>query len=175
MPITTPNFSATQSAGTPENILVTDTSVGSDAGLTSRRVYLLQSDGTYLVPSGTTTDYILWPIADASITIEDVLVQDTALSITVDWMTNSTITYTKTTAYGFQAFGENFYYGLILGQVPITVPAIQQSTNYWENLSMFRCLLDSAYNAITLNSDIYSAQTCYDSDQSIINNQQFYF
>src|SRR6478752_1919626 len=132
MPLTTPNFSATQAAGTPESISVTDTSVGSDVGLTSRRVYLEQSDGTYLVPSGTTTDYVLWDISDASIDIDDILTQDTALSIRVDWMTGSVVTYTKTIAYGFQAFGENFYYGLILGQVPITVPAIAQSTNYWD-------------------------------------------
>lgn len=175
MPLTE-NFSVSQSAGLPENLTFTDISTGSDPAVTQRRIYLLQSDGTYLVPTGTSTDYIEWPLATNPITVENLLSQDTALSITVQWLdVSNTVLYTKTAAYGFQAFGENFYYGLVLQQVPITVPAIQQSTNYWENLSMFRCLLDSAYNAITLNSDVYAAQTCYDADQNIISNQQFYF
>ena len=96
----TPNFTASQSSGLPSNILLTDTSTGSDSSIVARRVYLLQADGTYLVPTGTTTQYILWAYADSTISI-DVLSQDTALSITVNWVdTNGDTVETKTIAYG---------------------------------------------------------------------------
>ena len=65
-----PAFTASQSAGVPENLTFTDTSTGSDVTIVARRIYLLQSDGTYLVPSGVTTDYIPWPLATNPITVE---------------------------------------------------------------------------------------------------------
>jgi hypothetical protein len=77
-----PNFTASQNSGTPNIITLTDTSTGSDGTIAKRRVYLLQSDGTYLVPAGTTTDYIDWIIIDSNISLND-LTQATALSITV--------------------------------------------------------------------------------------------
>ena len=51
-----PNFTASQFSGTPSIITLTDTSTGSDVTIAKRRVYLLQSNGTFLVPTGTTTD-----------------------------------------------------------------------------------------------------------------------
>ena len=42
-----PNFTASQYSGTPSVITLTDTSTGSDVTITSRRVYLLQSNGTF--------------------------------------------------------------------------------------------------------------------------------
>ena len=88
----TPNFSASQNYGTPNIITLTDTSTGSDATITKRRIYLLQSNGTYLVPTGTTTNYIDWDMTNTTtrepLTIAlNVLTQDTALSITVEWLT----------------------------------------------------------------------------------------
>ena len=74
-----PNFSTEQFSGTPNAFTITDTSTGSDVTITSRRIYLLQANGTFLVPAGTNTNYIVWNIADSSIVL-DVLSQDTALS-----------------------------------------------------------------------------------------------
>jgi len=78
-----PNFSTSQSAGSPSVITITDTSTGSDVAVTQRRVYLLDWQGNYVVPSGTTTNYIQWPIAQATINI-DCLTQDMALEVTVE-------------------------------------------------------------------------------------------
>lgn len=171
----TPNFTGSQNSGTPSTVSFTDTSTGSDGAITKRRIFLLQSDGTYLVPSGVTTDYTQWAYADSTIYL-GVLSQDTALSVTVQWLSvTNTVLYTKTIAYGFSAYGETFYYGLTQGQVPITNPSVTMGTDYYKNKMMFRVFLDSADQAISFASDIYSAQNCYDQEQNMINNQAFYF
>ena len=65
MPIS-PNFTATQSYNTPSIFTLTDTSTGTDATITQRRVYLLKANGTYLVPAGTLTNYIQWSVTDVN-------------------------------------------------------------------------------------------------------------
>ena len=79
MPLT-PNFGASQNSGTPSTISFTDTSTGSDVAITKRRIYLLQANGTYLVPSGVTTNYVDWALANSSISL-DVLSKDSALTV----------------------------------------------------------------------------------------------
>ena len=170
MPLT-PNFSASVLSGTPETITFSDTSTGSDVLVTQRRIYLLQADGEYLVPEGTTTDYVQWALANSSISLT-VLSQDTALSVTVEWLNSSNVVlYTKTIAFGFDAFGQNFFYSLSDGQVPIVNPPVALSQNYYQNKLQFLCYLKSAEQAITYASDIRKAQIAYDLDNEMINNQ----
>ncbi len=92
-----PSFSFSQPIGNPSIIIFTDTSSGSDANITTRKIYLRKSDGLYLVPTGTTTDYIEWSYSDSTIEV-DVLEKDRALSITVQWdsAANSHITFDNT-------------------------------------------------------------------------------
>jgi len=165
----TPNFSVSQLAGSASQFTLTDTSTGSDGAITVRWVYLLQADGTYLVPDGTTTDYIVWAYANSSITL-DLLTQDTALSILVEWRDASTDLYDKTVAVGLDAFGQNFFYSLSDGQVPITNPPLALSQDYYQNKLQFLCYLKSAEQAITYASDITKAQQNYDLDQWMQNN-----
>lgn len=170
-----PNFSCSVSSGLPSTIVTTDISTGSDSNITKRRLFFLQADGTYLVPSGDNNDYIDWALIDSSIS-EALLTQDTALSVTVQWLDNAnTVLYDKTIAYGFDAFGQTFFYGLSDGQVPITNPSLALSTNYYQNKVQFYCYLVSAAQAITYASDVYKAQLNYDADQNMINNQSFLF
>lgn len=170
MPLT-PNFSGSTLSGSPETITFTDTSVGSDPSITQRRIYLLQADGEYLVPSGTTTDFVEWALANSSISLE-VLSQDTALSVTTEWLdVTDVVLYTKTIAFGFDAFGQNFFYSLSDGQVPITNPPLALSQDYYQNKLQFLCYLKSAEQAITYASDIQKAQVNYDLDQFMQNNQ----
>jgi hypothetical protein len=170
----TPNFTVTQNSGTPSYLNYVDTSVDL-VGVASRRIYMLQADGTYLVPSGTTTDYVEWSIASASISF-NVLSQDTALSIKVDWLdSGNNVLYTKTIAYGFNAYGETFFYGLTQNEVPITNPNVALSTNYFQNKMLLRVYLDSASQAISFASDIYAAQIAYDSETFLIQNSTFNF
>lgn len=169
MPLT-PNFSGSTLSGTPETITFSDTSTGSDVAITKRRIFLLQADGEYLVPDGTTTDYVEWALANSSISL-DVLSQDTALSVTVQWLdVSNAVLYTKTIAFGFDAFGQNFFYSLSDGQVPITNPPLALSQDYYQNKLQFLCYLKSAEQAITYASDIQKAQSCYDLDQFMQNN-----
>jgi len=168
-----PNFTASQYSGTPSIITLTDTSTGSDVTIVSRRVYLLQANGTFLVPIGNTTDYILWDLVDPSIDI-DVLSQDTALSITVQWMNaaNAVVT-SKTISFAFTAYNETFYYGLTESQVANS--NLTASTNWYQTKLVLRVEIDSAIQAITFASDIYSAQAALNRATFISTNQSFFF
>ena len=168
-----PNFTASQYSGTPSVITLTDTSTGSDVTIVSRRVYLLQANGTFLVPAGNTTDYILWDLVDPSISI-DVLSQDSALSITVQWMSaGNTVVTSKTISFAFTAYNETFYYGLTESQVANS--NLTASTNWYQTKLILRVEIDSADQAIIFASDIYSAQAALNRATFISTNQSFFF
>ena len=172
MPLT-PNFTASQFSGTPSVITLNDTSTGSDVAITSRRVYLLQANGTFLVPAGTTTDYVVWDLVDTSIDL-DVLSQDSALSITVQWMSSTnTIVTSKTISFAFTAYNETFYYGLTESQVANS--NLSASTNWYQSKLVLRVEIDSADQAITFASDIYSAQAALNRATYISTNQALFF
>ena len=169
----TPNFTASQSSGTPSIITLTDTSTGSDGTIAKRRVYLLQANGTFLVPAGTTTNYIEWNLADTSIDL-NVLSQDSALSITVQWLTSGNVVVTaKTTSFAFTAYNETFYYGLTESQVANS--NLTASTNWYQTKLILRVEIDSADQAITFASDIYSAQAALNRATFISTNQALFF
>lgn len=172
MPLS-PNFTASQNSGTPNLIFLTDTSTGSDGTITKRRIYLLQSNGTYLVPAGTVTDYIEWALVDTTTSL-NVLIQDTALSITVQWLTASNVVVaTKTTSFAFTAYNETFYYGLTESQVANA--NLTASTNWYQTKMILRVELDSAYQAISFASDIFSAQAALNRATFISTNQSYFF
>jgi hypothetical protein len=172
MPLS-PNFTASQNSGTPNLIFLTDTSTGSDVTITKRRIYLLQSDGTYLVPAGTTTDYIEWALVDVTISL-NVLIQDTALSVTVQWLSAANVVVaTKTTSFAFTAYNETFYYGLTESQVANA--NLTASTNWYQTKMILRVELDSAYQAISFASDIFSSQAALNRATYISTNQSFFF
>ena len=168
-----PNFTASQFSGTPSIITLNDTSTGSDVAITSRRVYLLQANGTFLVPAGTTTDYVVWDLVDTSIDL-DVLSQDSALSITVQWMSSTnTVVTSKTISFAFTAYNETFYYGLTESQVANS--NLSASTNWYQTKLVLRVEIDSADQAITFASDIYSAQAALNRATYISTNQALFF
>ena len=168
-----PSFTASQNSGTPNLIFLTDTSTGSDVTITKRRIYLLQSNGTYLVPTGTTTDYIEWALVDTTTSL-NVLIQDTALSITVEWLSASDVVVAnKTTSFAFTAYNETFYYGLTESQVANA--NLTASTNWYQTKMILRVELDSAYQAISFASDIFSAQAALNRATFISTNQSYFF
>ena len=168
-----PNFTASQYSGTPSVITLTDTSTGSDVTIASRRVYLLLANGTFLVPAGNTTDYIVWDLVDTSIDL-DVLSQDSALSITVQWMSGiQTVVTSKTISFAFTAYNETFYYGLTESQVANS--NLSASTNWYQTKLILRVEIDSADQAITFASDIYSAQAALNRATYISTNQAYFF
>jgi hypothetical protein len=168
-----PNFTASQYSGTPSVITLTDTSTGSDVTIAKRRVYLLQANGTFLVPAGNTTDYIQWDLVDTSVSI-DVLSQDSALSITVQWLSSTnTVVTAKTISFAFTAYNETFYYGLTESQVANS--NLTASTNWYQTKLVLRVEIDSADQAITFASDIYSAQAALNRATFISTNQSYFF
>jgi hypothetical protein len=167
------NFSCSQFSGTPNLITLTDTSTGTDVTITSRRVYIQSASGTFLVPTGTTTDYIVWAYASPSLTV-NVLTQDTAASITVQWLDSSNAqVYTKTSSFAFTAYNETFYYNLTQNQV--ANPTIIAANEYYDSKMKLRVELDSAQQAITFASDIFAAQAALNRATDLVTNQNYYF
>lgn len=171
-----PNFTTSQQAGLPSNVIITDASTGSDVAIVSRRVFLVNYAGEYLVADGTTTNYTVWPLAQSSISI-DCLSADTAIQITVNWVNSAGVTlYTKTSLAGFTLYNETFYYSLTQGQAAISQPSyILQDTTYFSNKSKLRVLIDSGNQAVTLGYDITTAQICYDLATDMVSNQNYLF
>lgn len=172
MPLT-PNFSGSQNSGTPNIITFADTSTGSDVAITQRRIYLLQANGEYLVEAGTTTSYEQWSYASSSISL-DVLTQDTSLSVTVEWLNSGNVVlYTKTIAFNFTAYNETFYYGLT--QDLVANPSLYAAKEWYYNKMLLRVYIDSADQAISFASDIFSAQLANDLATNLVTNADFYF
>lgn len=170
----TPNFSMSQSFGTPSVVTATDTSTGSDGSIASRRITLTTYNGNTLVPAGTTTSFVAWPLLTNPISI-DALDKDYALSIRVDWLAvdGTTVLYTKTQLYQFSMYNEEFYYSLTSRQS--SVPSIIMDNVYYMNKLKLRVDLDSAQQAVFYGEDISSAQYCLDAGTELRLNQNKYF
>lgn len=63
------NFIVAQTPANPAYILISDTSTGSDPSIIGRRITITDCFGNYLVPTGTTTNYIDWPLLDNPISL----------------------------------------------------------------------------------------------------------
>lgn len=168
-----PNFSISQSLGTPTTITITDTSTGVDAGLTGRLIYFRKYDGNYLVPTDYTTTYVFWPIASTSLIITDIMDKDYCLDVTVYWYTGSTATYSKTILTLFTNYSEIFLRGLTRAQA--SDPNKINSSNWWYNKLKLRTLLDDASQAVTELNDQTVAQYCLDKAYDLYHNPQVFF
>jgi hypothetical protein len=166
-------FTATQLLGLPETIVVTDTSTGSDGAITSRRVYITDAFNNYIVPEGTTTDYVVWAWADSSINIE-CLTKDMAVDITVQWLDGSNnVLYDSNALYGFTSFNEDFAYQLT-GYLANNYKRTADS-GFNDNASQLRLYIDSGDQAISRGGDLMKAQTCYDLATNLRTNAQYVF
>lgn len=167
------NFSAAQTLGEESIITLTDDSTGVDATITQRRVYLRKSDGTFLVPENVSTEYVVWAWADSTVDI-DCLTQDMALQVTVQWLNVSNVVlYDKALVYGFTLYNETFDYGLT--QVLAGNPLLFNDNSFWKNKSDLRTFLDSGDQAISLASDLYNAQVCYNQATALRLSSQYFF
>lgn len=168
-----PNFSMSQTLGSPSVVIATDTSTGSDSNIASRNIYLFTYDGSTLVPSGTTTSYVPWPLVTNPLSI-DALDKDYALQIRVDWLdAGGTVLYTKTSLYQFAMYNEMFYYSLTSRQA--SLPTIISDSFFYQNKLQLRVDLDSAAQAVSYGNDIASAQYALDSGTYLRDNANDYF
>jgi hypothetical protein len=172
MPLTT-SFSVGQPAATPNLIVVTDTSTGSDINVTQRRVYVQTATGSYLVPSGVTTDYTPWSYSDISISL-DVLTTDSAVNILVQWMdVSNNILYTENNNYAFTQYNRQFFVYLVQSQG--LTPGIVQDVNYFSNSAVLWTMIQAAINAVEYGNNIAAAQNCLNIANNLRLNQNFSF
>lgn len=152
-----PSFTAYQIVTNPTGAVIADTSTGTDASISSRRITILKSDGTTLVPSGTLTSYVVWNLSDGSTKTVSVLDKDYAVTITVDWLSSGgSVLYTVTTIYGFYYYSNTFYQTLLQAQV--SNPSLLASKNWLDGVSSVWTYIDGATNAISLMGDTTNAQ-----------------
>lgn len=163
-----PAFTVSQSAATPNIIVLQDTSTGVDASITQRRIYITDNEGAYIVPSGTSTDYIVWPLATNPISL-NVLTQDTAANIFVEWLdVSNTVLYDDDDDYPLIEYGKQFYFYLI--QQLALNPSTYQDSNYASNLALFWTYIIGAINAINIGSSLSASQALMNKETDMQNN-----
>lgn len=165
------DFSVSQGANV-KNIILTDTSTGSDPALTGKTVYLYQTDNTLLggLP-------INWPLsAGSTLTISDILVPwDFSLNILVTAQSSSPIpgsSYSKNHLATFTGNSNSFAYSLL--QQISSNQAITRDTNYLYNLALVN---SDILNAIRANDfgDIGAAQEALNRIYNFYINRSLYF
>lgn len=174
MPLTA-NFSSSESLSTLSDVTFLDTSTGSDLGLTGRRIYCRLANGKWLIEDGvesSTEAYVTWPIADTSLTVS-LLVQSTTSSVRVDWMTGSTVSYTKTILTIWDLYDYIFAFGLIQSQT--ATPTIINDVNYYSNFFKYITNLWNAECAVTYGNDLYSSAGALSKNQELSTNANDYF
>ncbi len=168
----TTSFTVSQSALAPGTITCNDTSTGTDVLVVSRKIFVRTAYGEYLTGNGT-VNYDVWSIADASISL-DILTEDTACEITVEWCNSGgTALYTLTQVFCCPQFNKNFFYYLIQQQA--LTPSIIQDTNYFNNMATYWMNITGAIQAVELGADISASQNCLDAATNMMNNQNLYF
>ena len=169
-----PLISVTQSAETPSNVTIVDVSTGTaDPAVTQRRVSVQTSDGTYLVPSGTTTDYTQWALANSFITL-NILTQDECVNIIVEWLdVSNTVLYEYENQYPLAEYNKQFLVYLVSAQG--LTPGIVQDSNYSGNMSVFWVNIQSGINQVTFGGDIAGGQNAFDRATQMRLNQSIYF
>jgi hypothetical protein len=173
------NFTSVQSSSLT-TLVITDTSTGGvDTNLTSRRIFLYKVDGTTLVPAGTTTDYINFPIVNSggvgdTISV-NVLSKDYSLSIYMVTTSSSPITgatYVKTNV--FTATGNTNQGAYNILQTIAANPSVLNDTNFKSSFSDLYLEIENATQAQS-NSDQFNAQSSLDRAYNLLTHQSLYF
>lgn len=155
----------------PANMTFTDTSTGSDPGLTGRTIYLYQADNSLL--GGAPID---WPLTSGStITINGLLNWDYSLNGVVVWTSSAPIpgsVYTKAQIVTFDGNENDFAYSLV--QQVASNQAITRDTSYWYNLALINSDILNAQRC-SAYGDQGNAQQCINRNLNFYINRNFYF
>jgi hypothetical protein len=175
-PIFSQNFSVSQTPANPAYVIITDTSIPQNYagyGIDKRIITIKDIYGNYIVPAGTTTNYIDWALLDNPKSLM-ILTQDTAVNIQVDWLDSAnTVLYTLNNNYCFSQYNKQFLYYLI--QLQAHTYNIIQDTNYWRNVGVFWANIIGAINAVEIGDDISASQACLNRATNMAQNQAYYF
>lgn len=168
-----PSIVVSQSALTPSNVTILDDSAGSDGAITKRRVYVQNAQGTYLVPSGTTTDYTQWALVDTSIVL-NILTQDECVNIIVQWLSvTNVVLYTYENQYALSEYNKQFLVYLVSAQG--LTPGVVQDSNYSGNIAVFWTNVIAGINQVEFAADIAGGQACFNRATFMRLNQANYF
>lgn len=168
-----PSISVSQLAATPQNVTITDDSTGSDGAISVRRIYVQTAAGTYLVESGTTTDYEVWLYANSSITL-DILTQDECVNIIVQWLNSSNVVlYSYENQYPLSEYNKQFLVSLVSAQG--LTPGIVQDSNYSGNMATFWTNVVAGINQVEFAADISGGQACFNRATYMRLNANLYF
>jgi hypothetical protein len=155
----TPSFTvaATSVLG---QILVTDTSTGSDGAIADRIITILNAANAVIG----TFDFPL--SAGSSINIQ-VFTADAAVNFQINWVNNVGVPlYTFNLLYAYTQYGESYFYQLTQQQQGN--PSFLNDQQYFQNKGKLRTLIDSATQAISYGADIFSANIAIGLYQPII-------
>lgn len=170
------NFTSSQTLGAPNEITLTDTSTGTDAAVTARRITLTDFVGDTYVQDGTETSYEVWDDFPSTTTKTlDVLTRDRALYIKVDWVNSSgTVLYTKTVLTNCNKYALDFYVNTLIKSQSSRRTLIDHA-NFYNNEIRLLCSLREAKDAVELIADIASAQGALDRAHKLINSPSNFF
>jgi hypothetical protein len=162
----TPSFSIAPTSNLGQ-ILVTDSSTGSDGAITDRVITLYNAAqaviGTYDFPLSAGSSILITPFTT-----------DTAVNAQINWNNNvGASLYNFSVLYAYTQYAENYYYTLTQQQQ--ADPAFLNDQQYFENKSKLRTLIDSAVQAIAVGQDILSANTAIALYQIMLNSPTLYF
>lgn len=166
------SFTTSQNYANIDAAVLTDTST-SLAGITVRLVYFRKSNGDYLVPTGTTTQYVVWAIGNNTLTVNDLLDKDYCLDITVKWFTGSTITDTSTVLTNFLAYTKLFRRNLTRYQA--SDPKLLTNANYWGSKKKLSTLIEDAEEAVEWLNDQSVSQYCINELKKMTDNISTFF
>jgi hypothetical protein len=169
-----PAFTVGQSASDPSAVTFEDTSTGSDAAIASRRIYVTDSNGDAVVPSGTSTAYIAWALGTNPKTVADLLTEDIAATITIQWLNSAnTVLYSSTDTFCLREYNIVQFISLIQDQA--LTPGVVQDSNYFSNLCQYWINIVGADTMITDASDLSGSQNCLNRATQMLDNETFYF
>lgn len=174
MALSLADFSMAQANADPSIITFTDISTGTDVGLTTRRILIALVNGKYLTATGETSTltYIDWPIANATLSIS-VLLRSESPTVTVDWMTGATVSYTKTRKGCFDL--HDYIFMLTLGADQVANNSITQDTDWYNNKMKVIVNIKDAETAIIYNNNSTLSQNSLDRNYFIISNKNKFF
>jgi hypothetical protein len=167
------NFSVAQTPANPKYLILTDTSTGSDEFIVSRKIYIQDCFGNYIVPAGYGINYIEWALENNPISI-DLLTKDVAVNILVQWLdVNGAVLYELNNNYCLPEFNKQFLYYLV--QLQSNNYNIIQDTRYWDNVATFWTNIVGAMNAVQNGNDIFASQESLDRASYMAENQFKFF
>ncbi len=166
------SFTVAQSAITPSQFTVTDTSTSLDPSIVVRHITVTDAFGNPLTGNGT-VNYDVWLLADLSITFS-FLTEDIGADILVEWLNISDgIVDELDDTYPLSEIGKQFFYYLL--QLQGLKPGVVMDTNYLTNLANYWMNILGGDHAVTYGNDIASAQNCYSRETYMRLHQQIYF